>query len=348
MKSLTCCLKLLIRPAPAIILINDRLTYRQTSADPLARKSVFLLCLLFLYIFPACLLSAATSRESFVSRMAFAENLELSLNNRTINESDVMTNGYLEPLQDGKFHPDWPISRAVAVRMLYLALSSHPDNPSFPADFTDIANHSVLFKFTNVAGGFFPAFEDGRFKSNTLISESEAQMIFEKLKNITGKDSNYLVDFSNEEADISHDNDSEPCDLKPYQNDGDSYVFSSPPTLSDALQKKQPHFVFNYDAANDAVTELETLINSLEINLSALSDAYLEADDEKHAQQKALKQILEILDNCSEKLRYTLFGLDHGEFNDSESKSKAELIRPRILSVAQRISTMQKRIMKQE
>ncbi|MBF0546861.1 MAG: hypothetical protein HQM08_20645 [Candidatus Riflebacteria bacterium] len=105
-----------------------------------------------------------------------------------------------------------------------------------------------------------------------------------------------------------------------------------------------PSFQGDLKIAEDGAHEMDERLNSLEVDVAALTDSYIENPEDLRALDIAIQEIYQVLRDCSEKIRYTEFNIDHSKFDDSESSKKAQEIASRLREAKLRISKLEKRI----
>lgn len=312
----------------------------------------------FLGGFASCLFAEISSASApvaglSISRMELLEKASKSFFDRPISELEVMQRDFYDPFPDGKIHLDWPVTRGAAAKALLRLLKGPSKDGQMmqgvhpcPGFFSDIAVGLPLYQVLFMVGGAFPVRAGKRFAPDTHLTTEDLQAVLNKL-------SKRFLEPESPTASAG-------VTVLPGKTFQPSFRFQSgrEPTVSDLLagsdtarieklldfvpkEQVAPAPTFDIHATDEAVTEMEMILDSLEKNVQGLLVVKPTDPGETRELRNALLDIRTILGPLLNKLRFSAMQLSSALLVDSDSIRLAAQLKHRLASNRSRLKHLQ-------
>jgi len=330
---------------------EGHLTYRRCSVKRLVLIGIF---------FFAFLASAPQACAAPVSRFDLLERACKAFWNRAPDEAEVLRSGLLEPFPDKRIHPDWPATRGTALVILAaLVEPSIKPGERHPGEFTDIQPDTPLSSAAALIGGWFEPTSKRRLSPDRLLSEGELKELLDLLKNdvtLPAAPRVWLTPVSGTAASVPAPLERRfPVEFR-FENGSKATTAwdARDEGASDAQRIERlrafvpdnqiaPQGEFNLTEALDGMSEIEKLLETLEVTVHDLTT--LEVPTERIAETlDAFDQIGEILGSTTDKLRFSRKHLEAALLTDPARLRDAAGLRSRIVDGLRRVARLKEKI----
>ncbi|HNW34094.1 MAG TPA: hypothetical protein PKM25_04130 [Candidatus Ozemobacteraceae bacterium] len=323
-------------------------TYRRRSVNRLVHFFVFSLAFLAL---------AQTADAAPVSRYDLLETACKAFWNRAPDETAVLRSHLLEPFPDGRIHLDWPATRGTAMVVLYKLLEpALVPSKTQPAEFTDIQPGTALGSAAAAIGGYFEPTAKRRFSPDRLLAEGEFAGFLEALRGQAELPTLPPIWLEPQEASPTASLERHfPVDFK----------FSDPATQIDSGcfeengatdarridrlhgfvsdDQLAPQGAFDLTSALEGMSELEKLLDTLEITVHDLTTADIPPERVSETLE-AFDEIGAILAGTTDKLRFSRQHLEAALLTDPARLRDTAGLRLRIVDGLRRVVHLKEKI----
>jgi hypothetical protein len=287
---------------------------------------------------------SGTAFGQSISRFEFLEKVSGQFLGKPLNEVDAMQSGLLSPLPDGKFHLDWPMTRAEAARVMYALVKAFPEARSLPAFFPDVPVDSALYPMLSTVGGVFQGQEGQRFCPDLQMTIESTDLLIQRFAQRFPESATWEnVTFS-------------PTVQEPrvipgrrYQADfawRDATATARIEKLLSYVPSEQiaPQTTFELRTVAEAMTELEGNFGAFEKSITALTTAKPTNRTEVRQTREGMTSLQEIVAPLIEKLKISQIHLESVLLTDSESLRLCADLKIRLKTNLSRLIHLKKQI----